>query len=67
MESVSIAINKGDHSSDCPLRKMVHGVTREEDVEICREAEDNCDEELDEGQIYIVRRMMLALKIEDQT
>lgn len=46
---------------------MVHGVTREEDVEICRETEDNCDEELDEGQIYIVRRMMLAPKIEDQT
>ena len=64
----------GHRSNECPLRKAVHLVEREEgeDNEVYCEPDgdeeyekDNKDEE--EGQNYLVQRLMLALKQEDST
>ena len=63
----------GHRSSDCPLRKAVNLINREDDDEaVYCEPDGDDDEDLfggeeDDGQNYVVRRMMLAPKHDDPT
>ena len=62
----------GHRSSDCPLKKNVHLVEREEEKEDEVYCEPNGDGEEDseddvEGQSYVVRKLMLMHKQEDNT
>ena len=65
----------GNHSSDCPLRKTVHLAEREDgnDNKVCCEPdsygvdEEVYDEEDDEGQNYVVRKVMLMPTQEGNT
>src|SRR5205809_752281 len=62
----------GHRSSDCPLRKGIHMVERDEeegeDATYC-EADGGDDEydDDDEGQTYVIQRLMLAPKQEDES
>ena len=65
--------NLSNHrSSDCPLRKAVHLVKREEEKEdevYCEpdgDGEENSEDDV-EGQSYVVRKLMLMHKQEENT
>ena len=60
--------------SDCPLRKAVHLAERreEDDNEVCYESDGNGEDEGDsedddEGQNYVVRKLILTPKQEENT
>ena len=64
----------GHKSSDCPLRKVVHLAKKEDedDNEVCSEPDGYGDDEEvyeddDEGQNYMVRKLMLTPKQEEKT
>ena len=63
---------RGHRSSDCPLRKMVHLVERKEEkeYEVYYEPDGDGEKEAEddvEGQSYVVRKMMLTYKQEENT
>ena len=65
----------GHRSNDCPFRKVVHLVEREDgdDKEVCCEPDGYGDDDEvygkdeNEGQNYVVRKLMLTPKQEDST
>ncbi|KAF2320130.1 hypothetical protein GH714_024104 [Hevea brasiliensis] len=71
-EEMDLGYNEiGHHSNECPKRKLVNIVEREpenEEEEFCGPDGDDVEEEYEqEVGVYVVRKLMLSPKVEDNT